>query len=162
MDLNINVASLTKDGSKIDLDIRKEELSINEITEDVHVYALIHKSGNSYNVKGSLEYTLTLKCSRCLRNIEHHEKRNFNLEFKKNVNYTIDCKSSRETDETESEYIVENDCINLGPFLRDEIILSIPMKPLCSEECMGLCPICGINLNNKTCSHSKKREKSLT
>jgi uncharacterized protein len=162
MDLNINVGSLPKEGSTIDLDIKKADVSVNEIVSDVHVYAWIHKSGNSYNIKGFEEYTLTLKCSRCLANIEHHEKRNFNLEFKKDTNYTIDSNRSRETDETESEYIVENDCINLGPFLRDEIILSIPMKPLCREECMGLCPICGINLNKKTCLHSKEKEKSLT
>ncbi len=162
MDLNINVVNLPKDGSKIDLDIKKEDFSINEITGDVHVYAWIHKSGNSYNVKGFEEYTLILKCSRCLEDIKQLEKRNFNLEFKEKVDYATYGKSSRETDETESEYIVANDCINLGPFLRDEIILSVPMKPLCGEECMGLCPICGINLNKKTCAHSKKREKSLT
>ena len=162
MDLNINVVNLPKEGSKIDLDIKKADVSVKEIAGDVHVHAWTHKSGNSYNVKGFEEYTLTLKCSRCLSNIEHHEKRNFNLEFKKSTNYTIYGKQSKETDETESEYIIENDCINLGPFLRDEIILSIPIKPLCSEECLGLCPTCGINLNKKTCLHNKEKEKSLT
>ena len=108
------------------------------------------------------EYDLVLTCSRCLKDIKQHEKRNFHLEFKKRSDYDIDGKLTRETDTTESEYIVENNCINLGPFLRDEIILSVPIKPLCSEKCMGLCPICGVNLNKTTCEHSKTKEKSLT
>ena len=162
MDLHINVANLNKDGSKIDLHIKKETVSVKEITGDIYVHAWVHKSGNSYNVKGYEEYDLKLKCSRCLRDIKQHEKRNFNLEFKKKADYNIEDKSLRVTDDIENEYIVANDCINLGPFLHDEIILSIPIKPLCSEECMGLCPVCGTNLNKTTCTHSKEKEKSLT
>ena len=160
MDLLINVANLPIDGNIIDLHIKEKNVSVKEITGDIHVNAGIHKSGNSYNVKGFAEYDLRLKCSRCLRDIKQNEKRNFNLEFKEKVDYATSGKSVRETENTESENIVANDRINLGPFLNDEIILSIPMKPLCSEECMGLCPICGVNLNKTTCAHSK--EKSLT
>jgi uncharacterized protein len=160
MDLHINVANLPADGNIIDLHIKKENVSVKEITDDVHVHARVHKSGNSYNVKGFAEYDLRLKCSRCLKDIKQYKKRNFSLEFKEKADYAIEGKSVRETDESESENIAANDYINLGPFLRDEIILSIPMKPLCNEECMGLCPICGVNLNKTACAHSK--EKSLT
>jgi uncharacterized protein len=162
MDVQINVGSLPQEGSKIELYFKKENVSIKEITGDVHLHVEIHKSGNSYDVKGFEEYDLVLTCSRCLRDIKQHEKRNFHLKFKKNADYAISDKSAGETDKTESEFIVENNCINLGPFLRDEIILSVPMKPLCSEECRGLCPICGVNLNKTTCEHSKTKQKSLT
>ena len=162
MDVQINVGSLPQNGSRVDLCFKEENVSVKEITGDVHVHVGIHKSGNSYDVKCFEEYDLVLTCSRCLKDIKQHEKRNFHLEFKKKADYDIDGKLTRETDTTESEYIVENNCINLGPFLRDEIILSVPIKPLCSEKCMGLCPICGVNLNKTTCEHSKTKEKSLT
>ncbi len=162
MDLQINFENLPKDGSRVDLYIKEENVSVKEITGDVHVNAVVQRSGNSFDVKGFEEYDLRLTCSRCLKDIKQHEKRNFHLEFKKKAGYTIDAKLPREADQTEIEYIVENNCIDLGPFLRDEIILSVPMKPLCSEECKGLCPICGVNLNKTTCKHSKLKEKSLT
>jgi uncharacterized protein len=162
MELQINVENLPQDGSRIDIYIKEENVSAKEITGDVHVNALVHKSGNSYDVQGFEEYNLRLTCSRCLQEIIQYEKRNFHLEFKKKAEYNIDVRLPREADQTEIEYIVENNCIDLGSFLRDEIILSVPMKPLCSEECKGLCPICGANLNNTTCKHSKLKEKSLT
>ena len=162
MDLRINVENLPKEGSKVDINIKEENVSVKEITGDVHVNALVYKSGNSYAVEGFEEYDLRLTCSRCLKDIKQHQKRDFHLEFKKKTDYTTDIRSPREADQTEIEYIVENNCIDLGSFLRDEIILSVPMKPLCSEECKGLCPICGVNLNNATCNHSKIKEKSLT
>jgi uncharacterized protein len=155
MELQINLENLPKDGSRVDVYIKEENVSVEEITGDVHVNALVHKSGNSYDVKGFEEYDLRLICSRCLKEIIRHEKRNFHLKFKEKADYNIDVRLPREADQTEIEYIVENNCIDLGSFLRDEIILSVPMKPLCSEECKGLCPICGVNLNNTTCKHSK-------
>jgi len=162
MDVQINVGSLSQNGSKVEIRLEKEDIPVKEIIGDALVSFTVYKSGNSYDVEGFIEYGLSLICSRCLKGITQHVKRNFRLEFKEEPGYTIDDKSARETDEAKVEYIVENNCINLGTFLRDEIILSISLKPLCSEECMGLCSICGANLNNTTCEHSKTKQESLT
>jgi len=35
--------------------------------------------------------------------------------------------------------------------MHEQFVLSLPMKPLCSEGCKGLCPVCGTNLNRNTC-----------
>jgi uncharacterized protein len=162
MDLHINIRNLPKEGNLLNFDIKEENVSVKEITGEVHVQVGIQKSGNFYNVEGYQEYDLSLTCSRCLEEINRHEKRNFHLEFKKKADYSTNGELTRKTDETKNEYLVENNCINLGPFLRDQIILSVPMKPLCGEECEGLCPICGVNLNKTTCVHSKAKENSFT
>jgi uncharacterized protein len=49
---------------------------------------------------------------------------------------------------------------HLGIFdaVREAIILSIPGKPLCREDCRGLCHVCGANLNRETCAHSGPAE----
>jgi uncharacterized protein len=41
--------------------------------------------------------------------------------------------------------------VDLGPVVRDEIALALPAAPLCREDCLGLCPICGTDLNNAPC-----------
>lgn len=143
-------------------DIKEENISVKEITGVVHIQVGVKKSGNFYNVEGFEEYNLSLTCSRCLEGINRHEKHNFQLEFKNKTGHAINGELTRGIDENKNEYIVENNCINLGPFLRDQLILSVPMKPLCSEECEGLCPICGANLNKTTCAHSKAKENSFT
>lgn len=49
--------------------------------------------------------------------------------------------------------------INLEPPILEEIILSLPIKPLCKPDCLGLCSECGTNLNQKTCKCSKTTSK---
>lgn len=158
----INVGNLPQNGSNVELHLKKAEVSIRELKGDAVLSVKVIKSGNSYDVEGFIEYDLLLECSRCLGEIIRQERRSFHLEVKEKKSGTIDGKYTREEDESEILYNIENNCINLGPFIRDEIILSIPMKPLCDEECKGLCVICGADLNKSTCRHSKNKEKSLT
>jgi len=51
----------------------------------------------------------------------------------------------------EKELIPPNKQINLFPTIREEILVQIPIKPLCSKLCKGLCPFCGADLNDKKC-----------
>jgi uncharacterized protein len=46
----------------------------------------------------------------------------------------------------------ETDKINIGEDVRDYALLALPMKKLCSEDCKGLCPKCGKNLNDGSCN----------
>jgi uncharacterized protein len=55
---------------------------------------------------------------------------------------------------TESGLLMpENGKIDLEPIVREEMYLAIPISPLCSPNCKGLCPVCGENLNEKACNH---------
>ena len=56
-----------------------------------------------------------------------------------------------QAEELEISYY-QGDFIDLTPIICEQIILQIPIKPLCSEECKGLCPHCGINMNVASCS----------
>jgi uncharacterized protein len=162
MDLKINVGNLPKEGSILEFCFKEADVSIEEVIGDTFVKFVVCKSGNSYDVKGSMEYRFSLICSRCLKEIVRHKRKKFNLEFKEKLSYDVKEKSGRKAGETENEFVVEDNCLDLGPFLRDEIILSIALKPLCSEKCKGLCPVCGTNLNESVCEHVKIEEKSLT
>jgi uncharacterized protein len=46
----------------------------------------------------------------------------------------------------------EEDVINLAELVREQCYLALPMKPLCREDCRGLCPVCGVNRNRETCA----------
>jgi uncharacterized protein len=55
-------------------------------------------------------------------------------------------------DEPDDEsYPIVDDDIDLGPMVRDAIVLELPMAPLCREDCAGLCPQCGANRNEGPC-----------
>jgi uncharacterized protein len=46
----------------------------------------------------------------------------------------------------------EGEVIDLDEVIFEQVVLQVPMKPLCSESCRGLCPHCGVNLNKTTCN----------
>jgi len=48
-------------------------------------------------------------------------------------------------------YPLAHDLLDLAPLARDAILLDLPLAPLCREDCAGLCPYCGIDLNDETC-----------
>ena len=48
--------------------------------------------------------------------------------------------------------------LDIGELLREQFQLALPMKPLCSEECRGLCLECGANLNRVECNHAPRWE----
>jgi uncharacterized protein len=55
-----------------------------------------------------------------------------------------------EDDDLDTSYY-RDDCIDLNELLREQFYLALPMKPLCAEECRGLCSQCGSNLNLASC-----------
>jgi uncharacterized protein len=60
-------------------------------------------------------------------------------------------------DFTESGLLVPEDGnIDLGPIVREYLMLEYPLKPLCKPDCQGLCTVCGENLNLGTCEHQAR------
>ncbi|HOO75043.1 MAG: DUF177 domain-containing protein [Thermotogae bacterium] len=111
----------------------------------VKVQLLIKRNSSNFIVKGSVETSLELECSRCLNMTESKIKSDFEAVY-------ID-ESVIKTEKTEHlkslENYIEFDGINLDLTERiiEAIILSVPEKILCREDCKGLCQICGTNLN---------------
>lgn len=55
----------------------------------------------------------------------------------------------------ETTYPIRNDEIDLGEIVHDACILDLPLAPLCRDDCQGLCPECGANLNIEACPHTE-------
>lgn len=84
-----------------------------------------------------------LECVRCLTTFEHA------LDWSFSELYAFDKRS-----ETESGLIIPDDAhLDLAELIRDYAILEIPISPIHAENCKGLCPECGQNLNIKDCGH---------
>jgi uncharacterized protein len=58
-------------------------------------------------------------------------------------------------EDAEEIYPLSGDQLDLEPLARDAVLLELPLAPLCREECRGLCPTCGANLNEGSCTCSE-------
>ena len=110
----------------------------------------VDKSGTDYRLAGRVKTTVELACSRCLEGFRCPVDEPFDLRYQPLVANAV--VGDREVgDEDFSAAFYENDQIDLGQLIRERLYLTFPMKPLCREDCRGLCPQCGINLNRGTC-----------
>ncbi len=105
--------------------------------------ALVTRTTQGLLVQVVMHATLHAECVRCLTDFQL----GLNIDFTEL--YAFSQKSV-----TESGLILPEDAhINLYPIIREYMLLDIPIKPLCSPDCKGLCPICGENLNENPCNH---------
>jgi uncharacterized protein len=96
-------------------------------------------------IEGSTNISLTLFCSRCLKELTYP----MDFEFQKEVDFNLS-EEERAEGLDETNYIIGYN-LDVDTLIYDEILVDFPMKLLCSEDCKGLCKKCGTNLNENTC-----------
>jgi uncharacterized protein len=108
------------------------------------------KSEKIYFCRGTARCRVQLECSRCLEQYE--------LKLNGEVDFSIREKHPKEqidpAEVPDNEIVIEmvqTEVDIVGP-VREALIVAMPFRPLCRETCQGLCPVCGINKNNATCS----------
>jgi uncharacterized protein len=92
---------------------------------------------------------LELACSRCLEPFELPVDAEFDVRYLPQSENTGEEREVEEDDLTVAFY--RDEVIDLGQLLEEQFYLALPMKPLCRDDCQGLCPSCGVNLNVETC-----------
>ena len=111
----------------------------------------IDKDQQQFRLAGRVQTRAELSCSRCLEPFTIPVDAAFDLRYQpRALNTGEGDREIQEDDLTTAFY--EDDEIDLGQLMREQFYLALPMKPLCGEECRGLCPVCGTNLNRATCS----------
>jgi DUF177 domain-containing protein len=110
----------------------------------------IHKDKDQFHLVGDLKTTIELPCSRCLEPFQWPVDSHFDLRYQPHAQNTGEGEREIEEDDLTTAFY-EDERIDLGQLMREQFYLSLPMKPLCDEDCHGLCPVCGKNLNRETC-----------
>ncbi len=109
------------------------------------------RADRSILATGTLQTEIELTCSRCLSLFGYP----LTIHFEEEYFPTIDVFSGAplpQSDEPDSFTIDEHNILDLTEAIRQYALLAIPIKPLCAEDCAGLCPTCGANLNEVSCS----------
>jgi uncharacterized protein len=110
---------------------------------------MLKNTGGEVRVQG--RYTVeTAPCDRCLVNARHPLDAGFDLFYQPAA--TIARDEEIEIDEGEAEIgFYEGGGLELEDILREQILLALPMQRVCSEDCKGICPVCGKNRNQSAC-----------
>ncbi|MFC1987402.1 DUF177 domain-containing protein [Chloroflexota bacterium] len=130
---------------------------VNEIVEIADSNSLVQgevrliRTDRSILVKGRLHTESELSCSRCLSLFSCPLTLNIKEEYFPIIDITTGAPVPL-PDEPGYFTIDEHNILDLTEAIRQYMLLAIPMKPLCHEDCAGLCPTCGDNLNQVPCN----------
>jgi len=120
-------------------------------TEVVEEHHGKHKIIKDIRLRGHLATELELQCARCLEPVPQPVNREYELLYRPLAADAGRDELSVTDAEAEIGYY-QGDGILLEDVLREQVLLALPLKITCSEDCKGLCPRCGRNLNQEPCS----------
>lgn len=146
--MKVNVSEIIKtEGEGIDVAFRDDLPELHEFDTSVKFKSPFEFTGRIVNLggllklSGKLHFEFSANCLRCLKGVETAKDIEVDDTF-------VEVSKADEDD----AYTFEGFYVDIDKPLMDNIILALPMKTLCSEDCKGLCKKCGTNLNIKNCN----------
>ena len=137
--LKIKVRDIKPEGLELDEKVSAKDIGVEEredfqVTSPVRVKSKILKTSDRVLADTDIDYKYHSYCGRCLEIIEKEGHEHFLFDFPK------------------QEFPEE---IDLAEEIRQEVVMDVPLRLLCQENCKGLCGGCGVNLNNEKCKCKK-------
>lgn len=130
------------------------DIGVTPVPEGITLSGRIERTGEDYLLRAALRGGFQTTCSRCLEPAVMAVDLTLTLSYVE----SDDAESSSEDDQEDEEGIVQfqGGVIDLSPQIRDELLLALPIGPLCREDCAGICPTCGRNRNLTPCDCEKR------
>lgn len=147
--MKISLEKIPEEGIEIK-GVERVSLTDGEPVE-VRMDLAVNKAGGDVFIRGSINTVVGLECSRCLKDFEGKVDSRLDLVFTSPDNYVGDAKGHEVSREELNVGVLGGDELDIGEIVSEQIILGLPMKPLCSEDCRGICPTCGKDLNSGDC-----------
>ena len=117
----------------------------------IAVNGKVKLAGKEVFVNGHVETRAQVECDRCLKPVEMPVNADFELEYITGTEY----ESSGVAELTEAEMSVsvfDGDGIDVDEIVKEQILLAVPTRMLCREDCKGICPQCGTDRNTGACT----------
>lgn len=173
-DLTYTVSEILAEGLHVDETLAGTDLDLSQgdtpITGALHLRMDLSRDDAHVSVQGSITGGATRQCVRCLKEFVDTLAVRFSADYvkkqakgRKPARQASGGASEPEAagDAMEDAYEYAGDEIDLVPMLREQVILAEPMHPLCREDCLGLCPVCGRDRNLAPCGCKEPGEGNL-
>ena len=151
--MHYNLAQLLMEpiGSTRDYDVDESFTGPEDGTDRAQGWVRVIRTHQGVIVRAELETQVRLTCSRCVSVFVYSSV----LTMEEESFPTIDPVTGRKTEPLEEDegeiYLDDQHVLDMSEVVRQYVLTGVPIKPLCREECSGLCPECGTNLNEEKC-----------
>lgn len=115
---------------------------------EIHYVVEREKDSDTIHAAVDVRGEIEASCSKCLEPVRHTVDLHLKTDY---LPALPDMSGDLEAERSSSETGYYRHIIRLGDYIVSELVLSLPLRFICSEECKGLCPGCGVNLNREEC-----------
>jgi uncharacterized protein len=147
--MKIFIPDIPPEGLEIDV-VEDFGAETGGVATEARLKLTAERVGSEVLLRGTIRARLSLECSRCLSGFERESDIPVELEY-----HPAEEMPEAETYELSSGELdtgfYRGEELDLTEISKEQVLLNIPMKPLCGEGCKGICPRCGANLNEKAC-----------
>ncbi|AOY77355.1 YceD family protein [Clostridium formicaceticum] len=138
----------------VDLDNINYYGDVLKVIRPIHVLGTIYSVGKKIFLSCNIETELEVHCGRCLKPFTHLLKNNIDVEL-------VEEEKLEDNDDLEDIAIYRDNSIDFNEMIKEQIIMNLPMKVVCSEDCKGLCKTCGKDLNLEECKCNQDSEDNI-
>ena len=121
-----------------------------DISSEIAVRGEARKNAAGVEVTGSVSGKLNIDCTRCLKPVETQLDTAFDVSFISQENAPDDKDLQLQQADLSAD-VLQSDELDLSELAREQILLSLPEQTFCRDDCKGLCPVCGKDLNEVEC-----------
>lgn len=161
--MEIHIEQIKEDGLSLEIEEPAETFPVLaemvdkgecEFQAPIRAFLKAQRIQDMVDVRGDIETSVCLPCSRCLHLFEIQIKSIFALTFTQQPTDIMDEEEQQEVElsaEDTGLVYFQGEKINLKNTIQEQVVLEFPLKTLCRGDCKGLCPRCGADLNVEHC-----------
>lgn len=131
-----------------ELDLGDERVTLNQ---PVEVRGSVRRSGAEVVVSGRLSSHVSVECDRCLKRIDLPISNDFKVGYVTEQVYESSHAAELTADELDVS-VFDGQSIDIDELVKEQILLAVPDRALCRDDCKGICSNCGADLNEGSCS----------
>jgi DUF177 domain-containing protein len=152
--MKVDLLSVTDEPLPFDFKIAAGEIDLEtegvKVIGEIHVKGKLSKNAAKSDVKGTISAPLEIDCTRCLAPVERTLEIVFQADFVGKELFPDSKETHVENSDLDTD-VLEGNELDLTQMAREQILLNLPEQALCREECKGICPTCGKDLNEGEC-----------
>ena len=148
--MRINIIDIPEEGLEQEFDL-PITINDNEIPDTASARITLLKFGKKILVDGTVKVNVSLKCSRCLNDYSFPVDLDFREEYTPADETEMGKSQELSGDEMDVGFYAGEE-IDIAGIVREQVLLEVPMKPLCRNDCRGICSKCGADINEQACA----------
>lgn len=157
--MRIDVDKLLKAGNTFAHVYEPEEIVLDEeharLTAPPEINGRVSQNNHEVRLRGKITARAEVDCDRCLKSVEVPVESEFDVAYVPSDDYRSS-EAAELQEEDLSLSVFDGETIDIDELVREQILLALPNRALCGEDCKGICPTCGADQNINQCDCQTK------